>query len=418
MPLSENLLSTALKKEEITPIQRFRFESLLTEKHGRDGLRVYFMVNGTNTVRQILAQTGLDDRKMIEIIKLMAENGLLKIELSLLVDAPAAQKAAAPAAPKYAAPPAEAAPAAPKYSTPPSSAPASSTSAPPAVGARAPMPSLRSPIERKMYEKFGTKGVDAYRLMDTVGTPEEILKKMPITEEELIAILEFMQAEGIVELETPEAKQAAKPVPKKAEAVAPSAPAVLGTGAPTVPKQEAAPRYETQYAPAKPAEAPKPVVKLPVRQPRRKSIGLFGKLKLEAELLRMFGQKGVHLFSLIDGDKADIELSKETRYPLSLIDRILEMLAKEGWIELHELNNEEVREHYGEEGIEIGKEYGRDGVFIYELIDKKASVKDIIVFSEIDPRRGVEIFGYIHKILGIDIPMDRVALYKQLGVEM
>ncbi len=416
MPLSENLLSTALKKEELPPIQRFRFESLLTEKYGRDGLRIYFMVNGTNTVRQIAAQTGMDEQKFLEILRFMAANGVIRIDATLLEGAGAPKpEAAAEAGARLAA--AKAAPA-------PAPKPAASAGVPapegPKPAASASPPQLRSPVERKLFDKFGQKGVDVYRLMDMVSTPEEILKRMEIEEAKLIEILEFMQDERIIELEKPGAKPATlapKPESKPKYEGPPTSAPVHEVPAPPVQKPEGPPKYAAQYAPPEPS-APQAVgAKARVSLPTKKDIGLFGKLKLEAELLRLFGQKGVHLLSLVDGSRTDIELAKETKYTITFVDQVLDFLVKDGKVELHPLTTDELRERYGEEGVSISNVYGRDGIFIYELIDKKATVKDIILFSGVEPKRGVEIFSFIHRILGIDIPLDRAALYKQLGVE-
>lgn len=343
MAIGETLLSTALKKEDITPVQRFRFESVLTEKFGRDGLRVYFMINGTNTVGQIFTHTGLDERRLLDILKLMASSGVIRIEDALLE---------------------------------PVSATAKPSQAPPAPE---PAPKPVQPV------------------LSAAQAPEALPEKpKPV-------------------LYSPPLPAAAPVQPRTEQVQAQPESQPEGAQAPAAPAKRMEIKYDEAYRPPS-TIAGAISAKIGVRLPVRKSIGLFGKLKLEAELLHHFGQKGMSLFSLINGERTDIELSKEARLRLSEVDKILEFLAKDGWVEMHALSQDELREHYGDEGIAISDVYGRDGIYIYELIDRKATIKDIIGLSGIEPARGVEIFAFIHKVLGIDIPLDREALYKQLGV--
>lgn len=364
MALKEQLLSTLLKKEELSPIQRFRFESLLSDKFGRDGLRIYFLINGTNTVQHIIEQTGIDEHKMLEMLRFASDNSVIRLAPTLLEEELAPKAAIAPEV---------------------------------ARAKAGILPTLRSSAEKKIYDRFGQLGIDVYRLLDQVATPSEIPSRLPIAEPELLEILEFLQKENIIELEKPE-EEKTEEAPPGEEAPTPSK--ELGKEAPPAPTEK-----EVVLPPR------------PILLPIKRSLGLFGKLKIEAELLRRFGQPGAHLFSLIDGERTTIKLAKISKYPLELIDRILDLLLENGAIDLHELTGEEIKERYGEEGLAICDVYGRDGVLIYELIDKRATIKEIIVASRVPPKRGVEIFAFIHKILGLEIPLDVHILYRQLGIE-
>jgi len=432
MALKEQLLATALKREELSPIQRFRFESLLSDKFGRDGLRVYFLINGKNTVGQILAQTGIDDRKLLEMLKFASDSGIVRIEPTLLEDMPSVT-AAPGVAPEL------------------------------AKEKAGVMPTLRSPVEKKIYDKFGQLGVDVYRLMDEVGTPEEILDRMAIPEAKLLEILGFLRGEGIISLEKPEEKEEekeeeelppileeepkrkkpAKPAEEEKEEETPKPrekPKEEKPRPAAVPKPAEKPAEEPAKplgpAPAKPAEkeAPKGAAAekaealmqveeekmtplRPVVLPIKRQLGLFGRLKIEAELLRRFGQPGMHLFSLVDGDRTSVKIVKASKCPMEMVDRVLDFLAAENAVDLHELAPDEIKERWGEEGLAIYEVYGRDGILIYDMIDKRATIKDIIVASRIPPKRGVEIFAFIHKILGLEIPLDVHVLYRQLGIE-
>jgi len=43
-------------------------------------------------------------------------------------------------------------------------------------------------------------------------------------------------------------------------------------------------------------------------------------------------------------------------------------------------------------------------------------LRDIIVKSRIDPDLAIDILMFIHKVLGLDVPIDRNIIYRQLGL--
>jgi hypothetical protein len=51
------------------------------------------------------------------------------------------------------------------------------------------------------------------------------------------------------------------------------------------------------------------------------------------------------------------------------------------------------------------------------MIGKEASLRDIILKSKMDPDRAIDIFAFIHKVLGLDIPLDRDLIYRQIGLK-
>ena len=44
-------------------------------------------------------------------------------------------------------------------------------------------------------------------------------------------------------------------------------------------------------------------------------------------------------------------------------------------------------------------------------------LRDIIAKSKVDADRAIDIFVFIHKVLGLDIPLDRDMIYRQLGLK-
>ena len=385
MAIKDELLNLVPRRNELSPVQRFRLESSISDKFGKEGLRIYFLVDGTNSVQKIMEQTGVDDRKMISVLEFLSKNGITDIRDSLLAEAIG-----------------------------PEAAPQKLSVSSDKAGV---MPSMRSASEKKVFDKFGMRGVEVYRLTDTAGTPDEILEKVEITPEDLLEMLDYLRNEGLIGIEKAEKKVAPEPEVEE-------------------PEPEPAPEPKPIAAPApKPVAVPAPVVSKPgeakkaalvaveeaaphpVSLPVKRSLGLFGKLKIEAGLLKRFGQKGIHVYGLIDGEKTTVKLAKETRYGFAFVDSIMDFLSSEGAVEVRPLGNDGIKERYGEEGVAINDVYGRDGLLVYELIDKKATIKEIIMASGVEPKKGVEIFGFIHKILGVDIPFDSHALLRQMGVE-
>ena len=377
MALKEDLLELAPRKIELSPVQRFRLESTVSDKFGKEGLRVYFLLNGANTVRQIIEQTGIEEKKLLSILDFLSKNGAAEIRESLLGE-----------------------------ELGPGAAPQKLSMASAKAGV---MPTLRSASEKKVFDKFGMPGVEVYRLTDTVSTPDEILDKVEITPEELLEMLDFLRGEGLIGMEKAEKKEAPAPKYEEPEEMPAPVPVAEEKKAPPAPK----PKGEKLEAVMVIEEAaPRPVY-LPVKR----ALGLFGKLKAEAEMLRAFGQKGIHIYGMVDGDKTTVRLAKETRYGFVFLDKVLDFLSGLGAIELKQVGNEGIKERYGEEGVAINDVYGREGLLIYELIDKRATIKEIIAASGVAPKKGVEIFGFIHKILGVDIPFDSHALLRQMGEE-
>lgn len=91
--------------------------------------------------------------------------------------------------------------------------------------------------------------------------------------------------------------------------------------------------------------------------------------------------------------------------------------GKRGFVNFRQLERPEIKKRYGEDGFSIYKKYGRDGLLLYEMIGKEASLKDIIVKSRVDPERAIDIFMFIHKVLGLDVPLDRDVIYRQIGMK-
>jgi len=408
--MNKDSLKKMLEKQPYGAIERYKLQKDLSDRYGSDGVKIYLLVDGNKTAEEIMKRTGLSEERFIEIVTYMERNFLLKFE------EPLAQQ---PAAPKEGIPPV------PLIKTEESDEREEKESALEAlIMKQKPLPPVaepqlleppkpthvpKTPLEKKLYEKFGDAGLSAYSLIDEFKTPRDILQQTKMSEEELIKILEFMNNEGIIKLEKPhEAME--KPIIK-----APAVPA-----APQVQQKPAV----VEAPPPQPVEKPLPKPSPPVTfnrddlyKPIVGGLNLLTKLRIEAELLKRYGNDGVKVFSLMNGKKTNVKIIKDTRINPVKFDDLVSFLLEKGVVKLQPLTNDNIKELYGEEGSVIYGKYKRDGILLYELIDKKASLKDIVRASGIEPKLAVEIFSFIHKVLGLDIPIDTELLYRQLGVK-
>ena len=70
---------------------------------------------------------------------------------------------------------------------------------------------------------------------------------------------------------------------------------------------------------------------------------------------------------------------------------------------------------YGEDSVSIYKRYGREGVLLYELIGKDIGIKQMARMVTKEKERFADMFIFAHKVLGVDIPIDKEVIYSQLG---
>jgi transcription initiation factor IIE alpha subunit len=323
--------------------------------------------------------------------------------------------------------------------TPPKSKPSSSSDSPPL-----------SPLEKILDDKYGELGVRIYNLIDGEKTAEEILKETGVSEAKLVEILEFMDEQGIIKLEKPPEKEEAPEIPKAEFSSASREPAEEGGAdageeegeggeAKEEPAQE--PRFkpmieeEPEETPFKPPEVPKTPPKedkakkikeeieeeskdiVPVDVPQMGKLSVVQQAMLFAELSTKFGKGARELMKMVDGSHDFIDLSLGTGMSFFDVDAIMAYFGKKGMVTFRQLDRDEIKKKYGEDGFAIYKRFGREGLLLYEMIGKEASLKDIIVKSKFDVDRALDILVFIHKVLGLDVPIDRDIIYKQLGMK-
>lgn len=463
--MDKDSLKKILEKKPQGPIDRYTHEKDLSDKYGTEGIRVYLLVDGQTNAEDIMRKVGVEEERFIEMITYMENNDMLQA-------GEVAQKPAGVEAPTSP-PKLQEAPQLKPKEEPPAKPPelplipllktegiveaeekSSALKALVAIGKPqgepvqppAPMKTYpkprppKTPLENKLYNKFGDDGLYAYSLIDEFKTPREIVNQTGMSEERLREIIEFMKAEGIIKLERPlVASPESIPPEYKPKPVKPAAPPkqVTPLHAPPVTIQLQPKPAVSQPQPAQAPPQPKPLAALPpkpVEKPASKALKplpfsredicvptalplkLVNKLRIEAELLRRYGNEGSKVFSLMNGKKVNVKIMKELKMSPARFDDITSFLFENGAVKVQCLTPENVRELYGDEGFSIYNKYGREGILLYEFIDKKSSLRDIVKMSGIEPMLAVEIFAFIHKVLGLDIPIDTELLYKQLGI--
>ncbi len=452
-----------LKREAKTSLQVFRDQSLLRRKFGDEAVKLYNSLGSGKTASQLMEELHLPEEKFIEILEFLNNNAMVSVVPS--------------AAPKIPVPPSivpsekeegweiprpkkdedeesgsgSKASAASKEDADFEEEPAPSEEGKkhppiPQVPSRQkpkPEPPPMSPLEKILYDKYGELGVRIYNLIDGEKTAEEILKETGVSEARLVEILEFMDEQGIIKLEKP---------PEKEEQPAPAA-AFAGAKAES---QESEPSEEEGNEKPEPAQEPRfkpmieeepeakpftppPAPKIEKKEDKEKKIkeemeeeekdiilvdvpslarlSVMQKAVLFAELSTKFGKGARQLLDLVDGARDFIDLSLATGMSFFDIDAIMAYFGKKGMLTFRQLGREEIKKKYGEDGFAIYKRFGRDGLLLYEMIGKEASLKDIIVKSRIEADRAIDILVFIHKVLGLDVPIDRDVIYKQLGMK-
>ena len=414
-----------LKREARTSLQEFKNQSLLRRRFGEDAVKLYNLIDSGKPASELLSELGMPEGKFVEILEFMNNNAMVSVVSPAPGSSPPAgqDEAAGPAGGEEGGdgevPEQEESQEPPPRGSPP--------------GGKKFSTETLSPLEKILYEKYGELGVRIYSLIDGEKTAEEILKETGVSEAKLVEILEFMDEQGIIKLEKPASKeepsegggddgQAKEGEEGKGEDGAAREPRFK-------PMIEEAPEekpFEPPKAPVK-AAAPKEAEKknedepeediIMVDVPAMAALSLMQKAVLITELSTKFGKGARALVDLVDGKRDFIGLSLSTGMSFFDIDAVMAYFGKKGFLTFSVLSRDEIKKRYGEDGFVIYKKYGRDGLLLYEMIGKEASLKDIISKSKVDADRAIEIFVFIHKVLGLDIPLDRDIIYRQLGLK-
>ncbi len=262
-------------------------------------------------------------------------------------------------------------------------------------------PEEESYVEKTIKKKYGDIGIQVYNLIDGQKTAEEIMKEVGISESKLIEILDFLDKEGIIKLEYPGGKKEVRvegPKPPIRE---------------EMPEGGFAPMLETEKE-----GMPKETVTIPnpVEIPTKLPTDVIKSVQLSANVLIKFKDEGKRVLGAIDGERDAVEIAIKLEIPLYRVYEILGYLVDNATITLKPMTRDVVKKKYGDDAFTIYKKYGREGLMLYELIGKDLSFKDMVTRTTTDKQKALEIFLFIHEVLGIELPLDKELLAKQIGL--
>ncbi len=262
-------------------------------------------------------------------------------------------------------------------------------------GEETPAEEEEKPVEKTIRDKYGDIGIRVYNLIDGQRTAEEIMNDTGLTEAKLVEILDFLDEQGIIKLEYPRGKAEAKPIEE-------------------APKEMAS----EEFTPMVEEDEEKGIIKeispdiIPIRPP----LAIVKSVQVRAKVMLRFSDVGDKVLSAVDGKSDLIDLALKLNIPLHKLMEVLNFLRDEGGIILNLIPRTEVRRKYGDDGFNIYKRFGKEGLMLYELIGKEMTIKDMADRITTNRAQVVDMFLFIYEVLGIELPLNRDALMKQLGL--
>jgi hypothetical protein len=246
--------------------------------------------------------------------------------------------------------------------------------------------------ERMIKERFGEVGLNVYTLIDGTKTTQEIMDETGVSDTKLVEILNFLEDRGIIKMEERErASSASAPQPSKEE--------MLGD----------------VLAPDEGVVGSDPKGFPTIDTPVKLGVDIVKSLKIKADLILKFGDKGTKIFEAINGKSDVLDIATALQIPLYDLFDVIGFLLNKNVLIMKPLKRLDVKKKYGDAGFSVYKKYGREGVFLYELIDKNLSIKQMAQRVTKDKEKFLDLFLFIRKVLNIEIPIDRDVLMKQLG---
>jgi hypothetical protein len=272
-----------------------------------------------------------------------------------------------------------------------------------------------SPVEKIIFEKYGDVGLRAYSLIDGQRTAEEIMRETGLTEAKLVEMLDFMDEQGIIKLDYPKGGSGNQPPAGPSEFGAPS----MQFGGPTQAAPQARKEEPGGFGPMIEGEDSLDearAVPSPVEVPLKAPLDIVRSVQMKAKMMLKYGDKGAKISESVDGKTDVLDISLKLNYPLYEVYDILRFMMENGMLIMKPLSRVDVRKKYGDDGYSVYKRYGKEGLMLYELIGKEMTIQQMADKITKDKAKIVDMFIFIHKVLGIELPIDRDMLAKQLGV--
>ncbi|MEM4296579.1 MAG: hypothetical protein QXI89_02650 [Candidatus Anstonellales archaeon] len=246
--------------------------------------------------------------------------------------------------------------------------------------------------ERDVYNVYGETGVDVLNKLKEGKTTKEISLALGMEERDIKEIENFLLNKGYIK-----AKEAVVETTQKAE-----------------------PAEEDKYAPltAKGEELVSAVKdEDAIKLIKMKKLSFFDKLKNKFFIVLRHKKFGRLIFETIDKEKEvdTITLVEKNLIDIKKVEAVIEDMKKAGIIEISQLSRDEIRKKFGYDSLSIYRKYGKAGVIMYDLVGKDLRLKEIANLAGLtDKEKIYEIFSFIHRLLGIEIPLDKTLIMKQL----
>lgn len=275
-----------------------------------------------------------------------------------------------------------------------------------------------SPVEKIINDKYGDLGLRVYALIDGQRTAEEIMQETGLTESKLVEILDFMDEQGIIKLDYPKGGGAPSGGAPTAPAQGPTFAQHMGGTAPMPPPQQPQgggmgfnPMIEGDER-LDEARAGSSPVEMPIKAP----LDIVKSVQMKAKIMLKYGDKGNKVVELVDGKNDVIDISLILERPLFEVAKMLGFLMQNGMIIMKPLSRTDIRKKYGDDGYSVYKKYGKEGLMLYELIGKEMTIRQMADMITEDKAQIIDMFVFIHQVLGIELPIDKNVLSKQLGI--
>ncbi len=265
-----------------------------------------------------------------------------------------------------------------------------------------------SPVEKIISDKYGDVGLQVYTLIDGQRTAEEIMRETGLTESKLVEILDFMDEQGIIKLDYPKAPPGGTQPSAGRTAMGEVPP-------PAEESKESAAGFNPMIEGEEMAEGAGPVPS-PLETPIKAPLDFVKSMQMKAKIMLKYGEKGGKILDRMDGKNDMIDIALALDMPLYTVKETVDFMMQNGMVIIKPAPRADVRKKYGEDGYAVYKRYGKEGLMFYELIGKELTIKQMAEKITKDKSKIVEMFMFIHKVLGIEIPIDQDALKKQLGI--
>ncbi|MFH1785835.1 MAG: hypothetical protein ABH842_05385 [Candidatus Micrarchaeota archaeon] len=264
-----------------------------------------------------------------------------------------------------------------------------------------------SPVEKIISDKYGDVGLRVYALIDGQRTAEEIMRETGLTEPKLVEILDFMDEQGIIKLDYPKGSSSS-------QAKSPFSGSTSTTQTKqTQPKPDSNQGFKPIFD-VNPDDAQS--IPSPIEIPMKAPLDIIKSVQAKAKILLKYGESGTKILEKLDGKTDIIDIALKLDIPLYEVSDILRFMLENGMLIVKPVSRADVRKKYGDDGYSVYKVYGKEGLMLYELIGKELTIRQMAEKITKDKAMIIDMFIFIHKVLGIELPIDKEVLAKQLDV--